>query len=1080
MTRLYPPSIAGTLPSFYKNKDENGTTYLVVPFSANKTVNQNKIIGYSLRIKTANTDIIYGILEQKTPSHWSQDISNPWVEFQIPDTILNRLTIGSFYKVQLAYIGTTQIGYYSSVGVIKYTAEPSVHISDFSLDKINISQTEYIGIYENILDPSEKVYQYKFNLYTRDNTLLNTTNWKIHNSYADEAIASSIDHWLMPYTLQPNIIYKINYEIITNNNLHFTSPSYLIMDAEQISPEIKVILGAELDYDNACINLSLTGEKMKDGSEHVIIGQFLLSRASSLDNFSSWFTISDFQMSGERPSSFIMKDFTIEHGVTYIYSLQQYNNNHIYSSRFLTDKIEAAFEDIFLYDGEKQLKIRFNPKVTSFKTVYQESKKNTLGSKYPYIFRNGITAYKEFQISGLLSYLMDNDKHFVSKEELFLSHVSRDSTDITDKNVLAERLFKLKVMDWLGNGEAKLFKSPQEGNYIIRLMNTSLSPIDSVSRMLHTFNSQAVEVADYTTDNLFAFNFIQINQVSSYQMRWETISIENRIKERATAMERAQQLFNEGHYTEARYKAKIQEIETTLYPLYGYDLLRGERAYHLKIQNMIPGIVFTFIDSNNNHQEIMIGSTGAYEFYSEDPIRELIMVSPGEVQLSSQGMNRKGQITFGFRTAQQNRFDTIEEVAHQNIPVLQEFGPNTNILSDYQNLKMQIARINYAKFTKANLVDIYSSAFAEKDDLNSGILMTGIIEELDENAVYDIQTLNQRNEIVHSYYRYFFSQDKYINFLKQQYLLNFNEEYDKDKIWPSGDFKTDKYNAWFKIKTEENKTNMLDKKGKLYAYPHFSSFTQIPIIMQAFVWYKDSINNCYYRLLNNELALYENITEDPEDRYHLSYKDLNPYTVYRKRSVSGEDTYYKFNGASLEEIQEYSTKIIYGNSQIDIGETGYREFYDTDVPDKIEIGSGVIAELGLQVKHITYDIEDSPDCEKTLLEYLNKFISYSAMALHLKKVMKPSELNLENHYEIWDQYAFVYLPLTQELINIYTILYENNSANFEDLNIYTPTEEIASLYNIQKAYRDMIEARQAYCDTLEEILKEKEKENAYG
>jgi hypothetical protein len=36
-----------------------------------------------------------------------------------------------------------------------------------------------------------------------------------------------------------------------------------------------------------------------------------------------------------------------------------------------------------------------------------------LGSKYPFIFRNGNVNYKEFPISGLLSYLMDEKEMFM-------------------------------------------------------------------------------------------------------------------------------------------------------------------------------------------------------------------------------------------------------------------------------------------------------------------------------------------------------------------------------------------------------------------------------------------------------------------------------------------------------------------------------------------------------------------------------------------------------------------------------------------------------------------------------------------
>jgi hypothetical protein len=38
MAKLYPPTIAGTLPSFYETTEENGITKIVIPFSMNKTV----------------------------------------------------------------------------------------------------------------------------------------------------------------------------------------------------------------------------------------------------------------------------------------------------------------------------------------------------------------------------------------------------------------------------------------------------------------------------------------------------------------------------------------------------------------------------------------------------------------------------------------------------------------------------------------------------------------------------------------------------------------------------------------------------------------------------------------------------------------------------------------------------------------------------------------------------------------------------------------------------------------------------------------------------------------------------------
>ena len=57
-----------------------------------------------------------------------------------------------------------------------------------------------------------------------------------------------------------------------------------------------------------------------------------------------------------------------------------------------------------LTDGEKQLKIKYDPKVSSFKDTILESKTDTIGGQYPFFFRNGWVRYKEIPISGLISY----------------------------------------------------------------------------------------------------------------------------------------------------------------------------------------------------------------------------------------------------------------------------------------------------------------------------------------------------------------------------------------------------------------------------------------------------------------------------------------------------------------------------------------------------------------------------------------------------------------------------------------------------------------------------------------------------
>jgi hypothetical protein len=166
---------------------------------------------------------------------------------------------------------------------------------------------------------------------------------------------------------------------------------------------------------------------------------------------------------------------------------------------------------LFLYDGYQQLKIAYDPKVSSFKTTTLESKVETIGGQYPFFFRNGSVAYKDLSLSGFISYHMDPNELFMSNAQLNLVDSSVEktyefsktdwprmrSTNLTSNNFHAERLFKTEVLNWLNNGGVKLFKSPAEGNFIVRLMNISLSPNDTLGRMLHSFNGNAYEVAEY-------------------------------------------------------------------------------------------------------------------------------------------------------------------------------------------------------------------------------------------------------------------------------------------------------------------------------------------------------------------------------------------------------------------------------------------------------------------------------------------------------------------------------------------------------------------------------------------------------
>jgi hypothetical protein len=124
----------------------------------------------------------------------------------------------------------------------------------------------------------------------------------------------------------------------------------------------------------------------------------------------------------------------------------------------------------------------------------------------------------------LVTYFTDNDEFFFKKKDVGFAGWE-NTTDIIDSNIYLERQFKLSVLNWLNDGKIKMFKSPQEGNYIVRISNVTLTPNDSLSRMLHTFNCTATEMADFTNDNLEKYDLIHTTIEPRIDLKWRSVNL---------------------------------------------------------------------------------------------------------------------------------------------------------------------------------------------------------------------------------------------------------------------------------------------------------------------------------------------------------------------------------------------------------------------------------------------------------------------------------------------------------------------------------------------------------------------------
>lgn len=681
--KLYPPIIEGALPAFF------GTDTLSVPFSMNRAVGASEVAGFYLKIKTVSGSFIATL--------YSEDFDNldeMYVNFNIRENNIYKLfNVGQYYKVQLAYVNVQgEPGYYSTVGVIKYTTEPTVTIENFVFGQINQHNYDYVGIYsqgkhKDLLtgetvsrDTTEKMYSSRFVIYNDDGSIFADSGEIIHKTQNDSVSYESHESFIFAQDLDINRNYYIRFEVKTTNGLEVSSPKYRVIQRRSVSPDIDVKLNAELDYDNGHIKLSIINNPVKNP---IISGAFLVSRASSKNGY-VWEEFKRFDVQSIVPEDWGAVDCTIEQGATYKYSLQQYNENGVYSDRIISNSVFADFEDAFLYDGTKQLKIRFNPKVSSFRNSVLETKVDTIGSQHPYIVRNGNVNYKDFPVSGLISYHMDDTNMFMSKEELNM--IKDDSNyNLTGENITAERLFKLAALDWLSNGKPKLFRSPTEGNYIVRLMNVSLTPTDSVGRMLHTFSATAYEIAKFTTENLNYYGLIDTTENFTTQTRWVTVD-----------------LYQESQTAAVKEKSDDDFVQ-----------LNTRYVYSISFADMFPGTII-YIDDLS----VMIGATGAYRLNSEEPIES--------IRIRKRDMTQ-GLFTYSYRSKAVNVFNLIERVHVEDVPCQQYIGeyprviyydnakaPLQDIFNMIEDVRTEVLHVAFIRFTKRDVLDVYVNTTYEE------------------------------------------------------------------------------------------------------------------------------------------------------------------------------------------------------------------------------------------------------------------------------------------------------------------------------------------------------------------------------
>ena len=1017
MAKLYPPYIEGTLPAFglyiadtidsdgVKHNAGDGT--IIIPFAHNKAVSKSDTLTIALKVKTVQNDVLITSFQVPQSGYNKEG----WITLQIKDYIVQgnylsesskkwEVAIGQYYKIQIAYLDQDKnMGYYSTVGVIKCTSYPSlvtrenrdgdvvrtdivsgVGIQNLRTEAINNNRTEFIGCFIQPAggDVTEKVYSSRFIITDLEGNEIVDTGEVLHNVENNPNSYTSTDLFEFNQDLEYGIIYKIRYIVTTNNNLTISSPTYLLMQQKSLQMSLKGSLIAELNYEEAYVDISIKGYVDENGVEEIGNGAYILSRQDNL-NPGHWRELTRFSLKYESPTREIFRDFTIEQGKTYTYSIQQYNSSQVFSARKKSNAVKADFEDMFLYDvvnGQPhQLKMRFDPKVSNFKTQLQETVGETIGSKYPYFYRNARIGYKTFPISATVSMLSDDNELFITHQDILREDFDYDRHDMRNniakvprvydhhwevsENYTSERLFKNAVLDWLNNGKVKLFKSPQEGNYLVRMKDNSLTPNDTLGRMIHSMSGTAYEVAEYNYDNMLKYGIIQNNSgdvsiTDTYVTNWRDISI-------AEMVDNGENIFSKGsNYSQNLLQSDLDQPYTT--SLRFIDFMPGTKIRIVFALNADP--------NSTDSLDLMIGATGNY--YADDikPVYGIYLIKdPNLPEDQLNPVSLEGNIHYEYKVPARSKFEAISSITTDVGSNAQFVGTVDNLIKSLTTIREEPTKICMSDYKKRPVEFLYTPYnFLRVDD---------------DSVAYD-----------------FYSHMTYWDVALTE---DFNEEDSKNyspfTLYLVKSLAVDKDSI---ISHITRSLSSGDNEQDLHQAQHLFEKYYIDRYVAASTAEEEitALSNIYSKIkAEQNVAEKKVMIESIQDAYVV----LDPYNekVYCQ---------YPFN-LKLEDNDSikafiYDPSITYNGSKIDLREI---ERYDLDNLDSneanITVGNGVYGEIYYQRVVTSYGFESKDSLVKSAKDAYNQYYQNIYNNLYLKGITPSKSLltELQRRYDLYNK-----------------------------------------------------------------------------
>lgn len=552
---LYPPTVNNYMPAFVAGDN----SFCRVYFSLSKFNSSSdfKSVHISITKQDTGTSVVNtndgsfrlratGIIIPKAGNNIAVKVAENLFYIDILNEDIEKGWIaGWIYKIQLRLstiecnLENSEVGLadwlnanannfseWSTVCIVKAIGENNITIPTFNYDdsathsNINItlgtSTLDITGTYANT-DISEKLYSYKMKL-INNNSIIEESDLL----YSSQYINSNQFSYTFKTELKQNENYTFELEYQTNNKYNgnikipfqIILPTRVIIDAYLKCAENNKKSFLSEDEEEGRIALEFYSEL-----DSIYSGNLCVRRASSIDNFTKWEDIKIFTISNKKFNEMdIFYDYTAISGIEYKYGVQTIDE--LTGARgvlnIMQEPVKREYNYSFLLgENEKQLKLQFNNTISNYKTSVSDAKVDTIGGKHPFITRNGNMYYKNFSLNGLISYNMDENNLFLSKD--FIGRENEGHYDYT-----YEREFREKVLAFLIDGKPKLFKSPTEGNILIRLTDVQATPEQALNRLIFTFSANAYEIDEPTLDSFVKYNLISIGAPSSEYLIYNT------------------------------------------------------------------------------------------------------------------------------------------------------------------------------------------------------------------------------------------------------------------------------------------------------------------------------------------------------------------------------------------------------------------------------------------------------------------------------------------------------------------------------------------------------------------------------